>query len=264
MKTRDVSSGEVSSLSSDDEELSAKVMRQSSPSPVRPSKGARNRIWQSVVLENTLEKAFKSTALELSEPAIIDRGAESYCFEESELAVGSIASMDRHLPSDRKRRLSERLAPRSYDKTIPRVHYGVDFDSPPDEVILAIARFLQERREDLIKQIVENIGVRRALEFCYLTEDIEKYGGLCTRDGTRRRTRGGVFFFLIRCSDQVSKDEKKLIFTELPDGKLSRKRARKARRRRRRAAPMQEQKCSSNCEANVDFKDLPSPNVYIE
>lgn len=35
-----------------------------SPYRVRPSKGVKNRVWQSVALENTLEKAFKRTTFE--------------------------------------------------------------------------------------------------------------------------------------------------------------------------------------------------------
>lgn len=81
---------------------------------------------------------------------MIDRGAESYCFDENQIATNSVAPIDQRLPSGRKRRLSERLAPRLYDKTIPRDHYGVTFDSSSDEVVSAISNFLQEDREDLI------------------------------------------------------------------------------------------------------------------
>ncbi|EUB56788.1 Phosphorylated adapter RNA export protein [Echinococcus granulosus] len=261
MKTRDISSGEVSSISSDDEELPMKALCRHSPEQVRPSKGVRNRVWQSVVLENTLENAFKSTALESDKLTMVNRGAESYRFDENEVVVEPVASMEQRPPS-RKRRLSERLAPRSYDRTIPRDHYGVNFDSSSDEAVSAIANFLEEDREDLIGRIVKTIGVKRALEFCYLTEDIEKCGGLCTMDGTRRRTPGGVFFVLIRRSDQVSKDEKKIIFKETSVTKLFKKRLRQSHRRRAAASQAQEQ--PPDCEATVDFKDLPSPDVYIE
>nr|CDS15020.1 phosphorylated adapter rna export protein [Echinococcus granulosus] len=261
MKTRDISSGEVSSISSDDEELPMKALCRHSPEQVRPSKGVRNRVWQSVVLENTLENAFKSTALESDKLTMVNRGAESYRFDENEVVVEPVASMEQRPPS-RKRRLSERLAPRSYDRTIPRDHYGVNFDSSSDEAVSAIANFLEEDREDLIGRIVKTIGVKRALEFCYLTEDIEKCGGLCTMDGTRRRTPGGVFFVLIRRSDQVSKDEKKIIFKETSVTKLFKKRLRQSHRRRAAASQAQEQ--PPDCEATVDFKDLPSPDVYID
>ncbi|VDK24924.1 unnamed protein product [Taenia asiatica] len=260
MRTRDISSGEVSSTSSDDE-LPAKVPCRRSPDRVRSGKGVKNRVWQSVALENTLEKAFKGTVLESDDLILINRGAESYCFDENKVVTNSADSMDKR-SSSRKRRLSERIAPRSYDKTIPRDHYGVTFDSSADEVVPALTSFLQEDREDLIGRIVKTIGVRRALEFCYLTEDIEKCGGLCTMDGTRRRTPGGVFFLLIRRSDKVSKDEKKLIFKETSATKLLKRRLRQAQRRR--AAAAQARKHPSDCEEHVDFRDLPSPNVYVE
>ncbi|KAL5103571.1 hypothetical protein TcWFU_006787 [Taenia crassiceps] len=259
MKARDISSGEVSSISSDNEELPTKVLCRHSPGRVRPSKGVRNRVWQSVALENTLEKAFKSTTFDSDRLVLVNRGTESYCVDENEIATDSTTSTDQRSPFSRKRRLSERLAPRSYDVTIPRDHYGVTFDSSSDEVASAIVNFLQEDREDLIGRIIKTIGVKRALEFCYLTEDIEKCGGLYTTDGTRRRTPGGVFFLLIRRSDHVSRDEKKIVFKETSKTKLLKKRLRQAQRRR--AAAAQARKRPPDYEETVDFKDLPSPNT---
>lgn len=66
--------------------------------------------------------------------------------------------------------------------------------------------------------------MKRALEYCYLTEDIECLGGLKTADGSRRRTPGGVYFFVIRDSLKISKAEKKIIFKEDTAAKMRKKR----------------------------------------
>ncbi|VDD77459.1 unnamed protein product [Mesocestoides corti] len=166
----------------------------------------------------------------------------------------------------RKRLLKERLPPRSFDRSVSREHYGVDFDSPPANVVTAITNFLDEQREDLVELIVKTLGVKRALEFCYLTEDIENAGGLPTADGSRRRTPGGVYFLTIRRSDTVSREERKVIFRETSTEKALKKRLRQAQRRRGRRGA--EAKLSdppaANCDNSCDFENLPSPNVYLD
>ncbi|CAH8592518.1 unnamed protein product [Heterobilharzia americana] len=74
------------------------------------------------------------------------------------------------------------------------------------------ARLLNEPNQDLIRRTVDILGVQRALEFYYLTEDIENSGGLYLMDGSRRRSPGGVYLNLIKNSYSVTKAEKVCIF----------------------------------------------------
>ena len=49
-----------------------------------------------------------------------------------------------------------------------------------------------------IRRIVERLGTERALAFLEETLEVEAQGGLMLPDGSRRRTPGGLFFYLVR------------------------------------------------------------------
>lgn len=67
-----------------------------------------------------------------------------------------------------------------------------------DNLIAEIAGALSEPNVELIAQIVTVIGADRAREFLGAALEIESGAGLTTKDGGRRRTPGGVFFYLVR------------------------------------------------------------------
>jgi hypothetical protein len=71
------------------------------------------------------------------------------------------------------------------------------------EAVKTIAEKLGEvEREPLkkLKAIVKILGPDEALGFCEQALAVERQGGMLTRDGSRRRTPGGVFFSLVRGS----------------------------------------------------------------
>lgn len=74
-----------------------------------------------------------------------------------------------------------------------------------------IASALGEKNIIGIQKVVEVIGETRALSYLAETVRVEEKGGLMTKKGKRRRTRGGVWFHLVRKG--VSPDERKRIFT---------------------------------------------------
>lgn len=49
-----------------------------------------------------------------------------------------------------------------------------------------------------LEQIVQRVGADRAYEFLQEALQIEKDGGMLVKDGSRRRTRGGTYFYLAR------------------------------------------------------------------
>ncbi len=56
-----------------------------------------------------------------------------------------------------------------------------------------------------IWRTVRTIGSERAQAFVAQAQEIEANGGMMVPDGSRRRTLGGIFFYLVRT--QVSDDE---------------------------------------------------------
>ena len=71
------------------------------------------------------------------------------------------------------------------------------------EAVTTIAQKLGEvEREPLkrLKAVVKILGPDQALALCEKALEVEQQGGMLTRDGTRRRTPGGVFFYLVRGS----------------------------------------------------------------
>ena len=56
----------------------------------------------------------------------------------------------------------------------------------------------EEEPRKTIYQIVKKLGVDEALHFIQKTLEVENTGGIMVADQSRRRTTGGVFFYLIK------------------------------------------------------------------
>lgn len=69
---------------------------------------------------------------------------------------------------------------------------------PSDHVVETIAAQLNEPEKGLLEQVVRVLGPERSLTLLQKTLEVEAGGGMMVRDGTRRRTPGGVFFYLVR------------------------------------------------------------------
>jgi hypothetical protein len=61
-----------------------------------------------------------------------------------------------------------------------------------------------------IRRIVKTLGAERAQAFVDQALQVETAGGMMLPDGSRRRTLGGTFFFLVR--QAVSEAEREVIF----------------------------------------------------
>lgn len=77
-----------------------------------------------------------------------------------------------------------------------------------------IAKQLNEPNTDLIEKIANTLGMERMNEYLQKTLAIEDEGGMMTRSENRRRTPGGVFFYLVK--EGASKVERKQIWPRLP------------------------------------------------
>jgi hypothetical protein len=96
---------------------------------------------------------------------------------------------------------------------------------PPDVWALAraVAAVLDETMPPPIRTItraVDRLGPARARAVLGQALTVEAQGGLTLPDG-RRRTPGGVFFHLVRASDEISREDKDHIFPR-QDGRLKR------------------------------------------
>ena len=61
-----------------------------------------------------------------------------------------------------------------------------------------------------IKRIVQVCGIEFAQDILRQTQEVEANGGMLTLDGSRRRSPGGVFFYLAK--EQMSGENRKQIF----------------------------------------------------
>jgi phosphorylated adapter RNA export protein len=68
----------------------------------------------------------------------------------------------------------------------------------------ALAAALQEPRTVVLARAIKVLGPERCADLLIEVLHLEAAGGLLTRDGTRRRTPGGLFFGLLkqRCTPQ--------------------------------------------------------------
>ncbi|XP_033987418.1 phosphorylated adapter RNA export protein [Trematomus bernacchii] len=129
----------------------------------------------------------------------------------------------------RKRSVKERIGPRAEMDTKGR--YVVTEDDLEDRVTDEIAYRLREPKKDLIERIVKVIGNKKAIELLGETATLEENGGVFTMDGSRRRTPGGVYLYLLKNTPSISKGQiKKIFFEEQHNDCKSKKAAQKRRR----------------------------------
>ena len=73
-----------------------------------------------------------------------------------------------------------------------------------------LAEVLQEPNRPLLTQVLRTLGTDRTTAILTETLTCEANGGMLTKDGTRRRTRGGVFFQLVK--QQATPHERRRLF----------------------------------------------------
>jgi hypothetical protein len=115
---------------------------------------------------------------------------------------------------------------------------------PTEDTVSTIAKALGEVEEQPLTQItgvVKVLGEQVSLALLEETQRTEQSGGMLLPDGSRRRTPGGVFFFLAR--QKLSHEDKVQIFRPIKPAKPAQpapEAARFARRRVIEVAPARE------------------------
>ncbi|XP_029318145.1 phosphorylated adapter RNA export protein [Cottoperca gobio] len=229
--------------------------------PVPSALGGRkvNNIWGSVVEEQCQDAITAELGIfgMEGEVSMSSRNVETYNFvlarkimdkeREMEKQVnneGEVSMLDSQLEeymkergsedraggdTKRKRLAKDRLGPRAEMDIKGRCE--LTEDDPEDRVTDEIAHRLQEPKKDLIERIVKVIGNKKAIELLGETATLEESGGVHTMDGSRRRTPGGVYLYLLKNTPSISKGQiRKIFFEEHQKDCKSKKAAQKRRR----------------------------------
>lgn len=124
------------------------------------------------------------------------------------------------MASDYKNKRPQRSGGRTYQKSArshrPPPKYVPPPPPPAEEVAALVAEISEALNEDNTEQLtkaIEIIGLERARNCFLKAVEIEKNGGMMIISGKRRRTPGGVFFYMVRTD--ASKDERRIIFPNL-------------------------------------------------
>ncbi|XP_077269629.1 phosphorylated adaptor for RNA export isoform X1 [Temnothorax americanus] len=80
------------------------------------------------------------------------------------------------------------------------------------DVATDITTKLGERKEVLIRRVVDIIGKQKAIDFFQKTKKIEEHGGMLIMNGSRRRTAGGVYFWLVKNDKHIPQEKIREIF----------------------------------------------------
>ncbi|XP_053983872.1 phosphorylated adapter RNA export protein [Hylaeus anthracinus] len=124
-------------------------------------------------------------------------------------------------------------------------------ESTDADVATDISSKLNEKKNLLIRRIVDIIGKEKAINFFQETKKIEEGGGMLIMNGSRRRTAGGVYLWLVKNDKHIPQEKIREIFyddkKEIADQKKS-----DANARRQKAQEL------IKCLENGSEKDLPA------
>ncbi|KOC71176.1 Phosphorylated adapter RNA export protein [Habropoda laboriosa] len=85
-------------------------------------------------------------------------------------------------------------------------------ESTDADVATDITSKLSEKKDLLIRRIVDIIGKEKAIDFFQKTKKIEERGGMLIMNGSRRRTAGGVYLWLVKNDEHIPREKIREIF----------------------------------------------------
>ncbi|XP_063540255.1 phosphorylated adapter RNA export protein isoform X1 [Cydia strobilella] len=122
-------------------------------------------------------------------------------------------------------------------------------EDPIEVIALEIAEKLQEEKTELVGRIIQVLGASKALEIYKETQRVEADGGMLVMNGTRRRTPGGIYFFLLKRDDEISQEMINQIFNE---------ERKETARRIKRARAKSRQKVMEQLKQSLTESELPT------
>lgn len=124
-------------------------------------------------------------------------------------------------------------------------------ESTDADVATDITSKLSEKKDVLIRRIVDIIGKEKAIDFFQKTKKIEERGGMLIMNGSRRRTAGGVYLWLVKNDEHIPREKIREIFYYDKKENAEQKKA-DAVARRQKAQEL------IKCLENGSEKDLPA------
>ncbi|KAK1120241.1 hypothetical protein K0M31_012606 [Melipona bicolor] len=124
-------------------------------------------------------------------------------------------------------------------------------ESTDADVATDITSKLNEKKDLLIRRIVDIIGKEKAIDFFQKTKKIEEGGGMLIMNGSRRRTAGGVYLWLVKNDEHIPREKIREIFD-------SDKKEHVEQRKANAAAKRQKSQELIKCLENGSEKDLPA------
>lgn len=105
-------------------------------------------------------------------------------------------------------------------------------DSTDADIATDITTKLSERKELLIRRVVDIIGKEKAIDFFQKTKKIEESGGMLIMNGSRRRTAGGVYFWLVKNDKHIPQEKiREIFYYDQKESSEQRKKANDARQK---------------------------------
>lgn len=195
-------------------------------------------------------------------------GSESFVKKEEEATPEDFEQslqQAQQLLNSRKRKMDQRDPPKPPVKSrLLRVEdLSVTESSTALEVAQDITVKLHEEKMDLILRVVDILGKEIAIQLFRETQEAENDGGILVavstpfgchlnktwnfialiydrQDGSRRRTPGGVFLFLLRNHDVIPMEKIREVFSEEAKAKEKQKKTLRAKRRQGQAEKLKQ------------------------
>ncbi|XP_033216674.1 phosphorylated adapter RNA export protein [Belonocnema kinseyi] len=259
----------VSESDSDSDSDSARNKTKRPKLKVRPTRAAREncrtrndkfKIWNMQVQEESITEDLVSCGVTKSIYA--DRSVESYDFtlgysfkkrgelrqrennsSDEEREVEERLSNKRNFSDRRnvklrlgKRRADNEEAGDDDHKGSSRAMSGLSItpESSDAEIAADIAAKLYEKKDILIKKVVDILGKQKAIDFFHKTKKIEEEGGMLIMNGSRRRTAGGVYLYLVKNDDHLPQEKiREIFYVDKKESAVQKKKSEASERRRK-------------------------------
>jgi len=129
--------------------------------------------------------------------------------------------------------------------------------------IKEVCQKLNEPKQHLMRKVMEQVGKIFIMELVDQVERVEEEGGQFVADGTRRRTKGGVFLNLLKA--QVTKEQWDTIFEDEKEAQKRRKAMKRRLRYAGEAGSQAEKDGAAPSAANfpVSYKDCLTSNNSV-
>ncbi|XP_063830815.1 phosphorylated adapter RNA export protein [Ostrinia nubilalis] len=233
----------------------------------QPDKKDKYNVWCKALQEDLLTEDMVSCDVTKKS----DYGVESYDYtikyrlddnyiskkvftNDKDLDVDRTSNKRRHVDrTNVKLRLGKRFNAHQEMRAKEKPRYLPDLvmtsQDPIDQIANEIAVNLDEEKKELVVRIVQVLGAHKAMEIYKDTQRVEADGGMLVMNGTRRRTPGGIYFFLLKRDNDVSQEMVNQIFIE--DRKETVRKIKKSRAKTR-------QKVMEQLKQSLTDSELPS------